>query len=303
MCTSSQRRGALSKDTPQGKIPGKGKKKATDAPKRQQTDDEELRQQVRKTLWQAAISGRLENIFPKAMQAKDNLGEATPKAAKPAMESNMDQVLGSGLLLESNADAHSCTSASESTVFEEGSVQTSNPAVDTGVVNTPSNASDCSQNPEIDLEQLRRQARQTFCEAIFTGKLDKVLGQAKEKPAAAANETAASSAAVKAVREFCRTEGIRDDVRATLERASHSGRLNEVLAQHRASKLGQQVQPAFNPRIAQNRRDQQLAKVEDTRDIDELLRELGETPTCKTPKSKKKGKKSCQQQHGRGEWV
>merc|ERR1719440_2161351 len=86
------------------------------------------------------------------------------------------------------------------------------------------------------------------------------------------------------------TRDIRQEVWSTLENASRSGRLNEVLALHRPAKMRQQCMN--NGRSGQNRRDQQIDKVEDTRDLDQLLLELGETPTSKAGKGKKKTKKT-----------
>lgn len=228
--------------------PAKRKKKAQDAPKGAEADEEELRLQVRKTLWQAAISGRLENIFPKVLEATEHSGMATPRTIE------------------------STTATSSDLAEQDGPV-----LADASLVSSPGSIAGGVPTSEIDLEALRCQARQTFCEAMFSGKLDKVLGQAKSKANANVAEPSASAG------------NIKNEVRATLEKASCNGRLDEVLAKHQASRLRQQGQP--NGRLVQNRRDRHLEKVEDTRDLEQLLLELGETPAHRVAKSKKKAKK------------
>lgn len=265
MC--SQPRGAFGKNTHRGAAaPGYGRNRVAKAPKNAGSNDEQLRQQVKNTLLQAALSGRLDSIFPKVLQAKEHSGEAVPSAVKLAVETSGD--LGGCDVLDN---------------MSEKSTALSSATMDAGP-GTPSNLSESSHHAECDLDQLRSQARQTFREAIFSGKMDKVL-RSRGVSVAAANEASASSSCSSSAQH------IRKKVRATLEKASRNGHLNDVLAQHRAANSEQQVMTHGRP--SQNCRDQLLAKVEDTRDIDQLLLEIGDMPSCKAAKSKRKPKKAA----------
>jgi len=257
MC--SQRSAVTAKDLHHvAKAPGKGKKKVQpDNVKRADTAEDELRKQVRKTLWDAAMSGKLDEIFPKALRAA---GEMEPNTSKP------------------HADPDSKAASSSSMITKEPAVSKPVPSpVPSAIVNSfrdlrlgsGVNVPKSKEQIAIDLEQLRQQARRTFCDAMVSGRLDKVIGAAKEKPATSAADTLDSSAV-----------DIREQVRATLETAQTSGRLNEVLESHRVAKLRHQA--SASGRLAPNRREQQqMPQVQDTRDIDELLLELGESPTSK----------------------
>jgi len=253
----SQRRGTvLAKEATHQSAgnPSKSKKKMAETLRWPESDEEKLRQQVRKTLWQAAISGRLENIFP--------------KGAKPATDSSGTLGKGMGNLPDDKSESSQMPS-------EPAAIEGLEDApVDAALANSGRNISDSPAKVDMTLEQLRKQARQTFCQAIVTGKLDKVLGQARGDPVDTKAENLSSA------------PDIRNQVRATLEKASRNGHLSEVLAQHRGAKSNQ------HDRFSQARRYQQLEKKEDTRDLDQLLLEIGEAPAQKAGKTKKKVKKS-----------
>lgn len=274
----SQRRGTVSKDAQ--KAVGTSRKsgmkvqvtpKMAEAKHKADASEEELRQQVRKTLLEAATSGKLESIFPKALHSKGNSAEGATSTDKSPVTGASN--LENEKFPRVEADDHSCEKVSESSAVK-GELAHAATLNETGTKSSIVADAAQEQEAQVDLETLRRQARNTFCKAILSGRLDKVLGHVP-----GASTASASSGA-----------DIRDEVRATLENASRNGQLNAVLAQHRAAHQRQQGSPCA--RSSQSRRDRPVEKVEDTRDIDQLLLELGETETGKAVKGKKKAKKA-----------
>jgi len=220
MCTQSPSHPA--KDTA-GTIKSKHKeKKELRTQKKAASEDEVLLQQVRQTLWQAAVSGKLENAFPKVIQSRTKPIRAPSSATGAAVQ-----------------DISSASSLGD------------------------------SAQVQFDVEQLRRRARQSFLEAIESGKLKKVMAnpidQADESLLPADDSSDATD--------------IRNKVRASLENACSNGRLQEILTGHQGAKA--------SVRTCR----EQPTRTEDTRDLDVLLLEIGESDTSKAPKSKKKAKK------------
>lgn len=198
-------------------------KKELRTQKKVASQDEALRQQVRQTLWQAAVSGRLENVFPEVIQSRIKPIEAPSSDTSAApRDISADSSLGE------------CTSDSAQADF--------------------------------DVEQLRQRARKSFLEAIVSGKLKKVVA----KPAGQTDESS------KPADHVADATDIRTKVRATLEKACYNGQLEEAL-------IGNQAD-------VQKGREQRT-RIEDTRDLDTLLLEIGEADTSKPAKSKKKSKK------------
>jgi len=203
-------------------------KKELRTQKKVASQDEVLRQQVRQTLWQAAISGKLESAFPKVIQSR----------IKP---------------------------------FEAPSSETSTALQDVSAESSLGESTSNSAQVEVDVEQLRRRARESFLKAIVSGKLNKVMAKPTE-------QTDESS---KPADDTSDATDIRTKVRATLEKACYNGRLQEALIGNQATKADVQ------------KCREQPARIEDTRDLDALLLEIGEDDTSKPAKSKKKSKKGC----------
>lgn len=257
----SHRPATQAKDQKKGKAKDQKKGKEPDTPKPAPTNDDKFRHNVSKTLWQAALSGKLDDILPKVFHTKEGSDEALSDTVKVAIDSTCDH--------GSASDSTECSRLVDVAEQDKDvATQGAHGLAAAGVV---------------DLEHLRLQARQTFCSALLSGRLDQIIGQAKGKP---------TSTAVSEASPPCRSD-IRKEVRATLETACRTGKLNEVLAQHRAAKSRHPVPAKFQ-------REPQAPKAEDTRDIDQLLRELGVTATGKAAKSKKKAKKTASSQDSSG---
>lgn len=270
MC--STHRGVVTASTvaPDKSTKSKNRRKKVEDAAKKALANEELRLQVRKTLWQAAVSGKLETVFPKVLEAKKQAAKGELRLEKPIVDAVESRDADT---LTDNSAASSCSIASEAAILDETS---------TYAGDTASNVSEGSHQADVDVERLRQQARQTFCDAMFSGKLDTVLGRAKGRHAVPSAGDSTSKVA-----------DIREEVRATLEKAISSGRLNEVLNKQQKAKIQE---------ASQNLRERQPEKVEDTRDIDQLLQDIEhekevkaekvQTPGTKNTKQKKKSRKS-----------
>jgi hypothetical protein len=135
-----------------------------------------------------------------------------------------------------------------------------------------------------ELENLRKQAKHTLCDAVASGKLAQLFQQSM-------GESSETSAACSEV------DGLRKELRNTLAEASRNGTLNDVIARHRSSRASQVATKMGGPQTRRGWDGKLVAeKTEDTRDLDQLLLELGETSAPKLGRSKKKGKSSIKPQ-------